>query len=69
MSVIPPLFNGFKVLSSASDKIFENAINKLIDHLEKCRLFCDFHFVFRSSGSNALNYFLWLLLGLGLLVL
>ena len=35
-------------------KVFEKlVINRLVDHPEKCVLFSDFHYGFRSSLSNA----------------
>ena len=36
------------------DKVFEKfANNRLTDHLEKCGLFCDLQYGFRSSQSTA----------------
>ena len=41
------------VLSVVS-KVFEKLVNnKIVDHLEKCGLFSDFQYGFRSSGSTA----------------
>ena len=35
-------------------KVFEKlVINRIVDHLEKCGLFPDFEYGFRSSRSNA----------------
>ena len=35
-------------------KVFEKlAINRIVDHLEKCGLFSDFQYGFRSSRSTA----------------
>ena len=35
-------------------KVFENLVNnRIVDHLEKCGLFSDFQYVFRSSRSTA----------------
>ena len=35
-------------------KVFEKLVNnRIIDHLEKCGLFCDFQYGFRSSQSTA----------------
>ena len=35
-------------------KVFENLINnRIVDHLEKCDLFSDFQYGFRSSQSTA----------------
>ena len=35
-------------------KVFEELVsNKIIDHLEKCGLFSDFQYGFRSSRSTA----------------
>ena len=37
-------------LLSAISKVFEKLVNnKIVDHLEKCSLFSDFHYGFRSS--------------------
>ena len=34
-------------------KVFENLVNnRLVDHIEKCGLFSDFHYGFRSSQST-----------------
>ena len=39
---------------SVVSKVFEkHANNKLVDHLEKCGLFSDFQYGFRSSRSTA----------------
>ena len=41
-------------LLSVVSKVFEKLVNnRMIDHLEKCCLFTDFHFGFRSSQSTA----------------
>ena len=41
-------------LLSVVSKIFEKLVNnKLVDHLEKCGLFSDFQYGFRSSRSTA----------------
>ena len=41
-------------LLSMVGKVFENLVNnRLVDHLEKCDLFSDFQFGFRSSPSTA----------------
>ena len=35
-------------------KVFEKLVNsRIVDHLEKCRLFSDFQYVLRSSQSTA----------------
>ena len=35
-------------------KVFEKLVNnRIIDHLEKCDIFSDFQYGFRSSGSTA----------------
>ena len=33
--------------------VISEVFEKLVDHLEKCGLFSDFHYDFRSSGSTA----------------
>ena len=39
---------------SVASKVFEKLVNdKIFDHLEKCSLFSDFQYGFRSSRSNA----------------
>ena len=38
------------VVSKVSEKLVNN---KIVDHLEKCGLFSDFQYSFRSSPSNA----------------
>ena len=39
---------------SVVSKIFEKLVNnRIIDHLEKCGLFSDFQYAFRSSQSTA----------------
>ena len=55
-------------------KVFEKLVNnRIVDHLEKCGLFSDFQYGFRSSQSNAdlltvaSDKLLGLLTGLGLL--
>ena len=41
-------------LLSVVSKVFEKLINNwIVDHLEKCRLFSDFQYGFRSSRSTA----------------
>ena len=41
-------------LLSVVSKIFEKLVNnRIVDHLEKCRLFSDFQYGFRSSRSTA----------------
>ena len=41
-------------LLSVVNKVFEKlVINRIVDHLEKCGLFSDFQYGFRSSGSTA----------------
>ena len=41
-------------LLSVVSKVFEkNVNNKIVDHLEKCGLFSDFQYGFRSSQSTA----------------
>ena len=41
-------------LVSVVSKVFEKLVNnKIVDHLEKSRLFSDFQFGFRSSQSTA----------------
>ena len=55
-------------LLSVVSKVFEKLINKrIVDHLEKCGLFSDFQYSFRSSQSTA--DLLTVLIGLGLLEL
>ena len=34
-------------------KVFEKLVNKIVDHLEKCGLFPDFQYDFRSFQSTA----------------
>ena len=36
-------------LSSVIRKVFEKLVNRIVGHLEKCGLFCDFQYGFRSS--------------------
>ena len=39
---------------SVVSKVFENLVNnRTVDHLEKCDLFCDFQYGFRSFRSTA----------------
>ena len=39
---------------SVGKKVFEKLVNnKIVDHLEKCGLFSDFRYGFRSSRSTA----------------
>ena len=41
-------------LLSVVSKVFEKLVNKkIVDHLEKCGLFSDFQYSFRSSQSTA----------------
>ena len=41
-------------LLSVVSKVFENLVNnRIVDHLEKCGLFSDFQYGFRSSRSTA----------------
>ena len=41
-------------LLSVVSKVFEKLVNnRIVDHLEKCGLFSDFQYGFRSSGSTA----------------
>ena len=41
-------------LLSVVSKVFEKLVNnKIVDHLEKCGLFSDFQYGFRSSRSSA----------------
>ena len=41
-------------LLSVASKVFEKLVNnRIVDHLEKCGLFSDFQYGFRSSQSNA----------------
>ena len=41
-------------LRSVVSKIFEKLVNnRIVDHLEKCGLFSDFQYGFRSSRSTA----------------
>ena len=41
-------------LLSVVSKVFEKLVNnRIVDHLEKCGLFSDFQYDFRSSRSNA----------------
>ena len=41
-------------LLSVVSKVFEKLVNnRIVDHLEKCGLFSDFHYGFRSSRSTA----------------
>ena len=40
-------------LLSVGSKVFEKLVNnKIVDHLEKCGLFSDFRYGFRSSRST-----------------
>ena len=34
-------------------KVFEKLLNRIVDHLEKCGLFSDFQYGFRSSRFTA----------------
>ena len=41
-------------LLSVVSKVFEKLVNnRIVDHLEKCDLFCDFQYGFRSFQSTA----------------
>ena len=41
-------------LHSVVSKVFEKLVNdRIVDHLEKCGLFSDFQYGFRSSQSTA----------------
>ena len=41
-------------LFSVINKVFEKLVNnRIVDHLEKCSLFSDFQYGFRSSQSTA----------------
>ena len=41
-------------LLSVVSKVFEKLVNnRIVDHLEKCKLFSDFQYCFRSSRSTA----------------
>ena len=41
-------------LLSVVNKVFEKLVNnRIVDHLEKCSLFSDFQYGFRSSQSTA----------------
>ena len=41
-------------LLSVISNVFEELVNtRIVDHLEKCGLFCDFQYDFRSSRSTA----------------
>ena len=57
-------------------KVFEKVVNnRIVDHLEKCGLFSNFQYGFRSSKSTAdllkvvSDVIVWALTGLGLLEL
>ena len=55
-------------LLSVVSKVFEKLVNnRIIDHLEKCGLFSDFQYGFRSSRSTADLLTMYLLELLGLL--
>ena len=42
------------ILLSVVNKVFEKLVNnRIVDHLEKCGLFSDFQYGFRSSRSTA----------------
>ena len=46
-------YHSARLLSLVS-KVFEKLVNnKIVDHLEKCGLFSDFQYGFRSSRSSA----------------
>ena len=40
-------------LLSVISKVFENLVNNIVDHLEKCHLFSDSQYGFRSSQSTS----------------
>ena len=41
-------------LRSVVSRVFEKLVNnRIVDHLEKCCIFCDFQYGFRSSPSTA----------------
>ena len=40
-------------LFSVVSRVFEKLVNRIVDHLEKCGLFSDFQYGFRSSRSTA----------------
>ena len=44
----------FELVKSVISKVFEKLVNnRIVDHLQKCSLFSDFQFGFRSSRSTA----------------
>ena len=65
ISSVVPVFKNFGERSTAKNyrpvsvlsvvsKVFEKLVNdKIVDHLEKCGLFSDFQYGFRSSQSTA----------------
>ena len=79
VSVVVPDFNNVVESSTASNyrpahlrsvvsKVFEEHVNnRTVDHLEKCKLFCNFFYGFRSSINCRLSELLGFLTGLGLL--
>ena len=55
-------------LLSGLSKVFEKLVNNgIVDHLEKCGLFSDFQYGFRSSRSTADLLIMYLVELLGLL--
>ena len=65
VSLVVPVFKNLGKRSTAKNyrpfsrlsvvsKVFEKLVNNwIVDHLEKCGLFSDFHYGFRSSRSTA----------------
>ena len=39
----------YRPVSLLSSKFFEKLVNRIVDHLQKCGLFSDFQYGFRSS--------------------
>ena len=53
VSSVVPVFKNVSLYSVVS-KVFEKLVNnRIVDHLEKCGLFSDFQYDFRSSRSTA----------------
>ena len=81
VSLVAPVFKNVRESSTAKNycsvsllsmvsKVFEKLVNNtIVDHLDKCDLFPDFQYGFRSSRSAAdlLKLYLELLTSLGLL--
>ena len=44
---------GLVSLLSVVSKDFEKLVNRIVDHLEKCGIFSDFQYGFKSSRSTA----------------